>query len=116
MEELKRRIKEIEAEILAITGVDYEVYNGWADSAQQRNHVEALLKSRCELLNRMFIPTAKTLRVFRLKTIIYETSPFMPTNDSLKSTQSDTIWQTLMTIMKRLRAGSDLSSTMKTLC
>lgn len=66
MNDLISRIQEIEAKVLAITGDDYEAYNGWADNAQQRNHVEALLKSRCELLKRMFCPTAENIARFQI--------------------------------------------------
>lgn len=66
MEEIKRTIEEIEAEILVISGTDYEEYNGWADNAELRNHVEALLKSRCDLLNRMFNPTTETIARFQI--------------------------------------------------
>lgn len=65
MNEFKSKIQEIEAKVLAITGDDYEAYNGWADNAQQRNHVEALLKSRCNLLNRMFCPTVENIARFQ---------------------------------------------------
>lgn len=66
MNEFKSKIQEIEDKVLAITGDDYEAYNGWADNAQQRNHVEALLKSRCEQLNRMFCPTAENIERFQI--------------------------------------------------
>lgn len=65
MNELKSRIQELQAEILAITGDDYEKYNGWADNVEQRNRVEPLLKHRCDLLNSMFRPTAETIARFQ---------------------------------------------------
>lgn len=66
MEELKRSIKEIESEILDITGDDYEAYNGWDDNVELRNRVELLLKRRCDLLNRMFCPTAENIARFQI--------------------------------------------------
>ena len=66
MNKLRSKIKKIETQILAITCDDYEVYNGWADNAELRNHVEALLKSRCDLLNRMFNPTTETIARFQI--------------------------------------------------
>lgn len=66
MNEFKSKIQEIEADILAITGDDYEEYNGWADNAEQRNHVEGLLKRRCNLLNCMFCPTDENIARFQI--------------------------------------------------
>ena len=66
MNKLRSKIKKIETQILVIIGDDYEVYNGWADNAELRNHVEALLKSRCDLLNRMFNPPTETIARFQI--------------------------------------------------
>lgn len=59
MEELKRKIKEIESEILEITGDEYARYI-------LSDYVESLLKSRCDLLNRMFCPTAENIARFQI--------------------------------------------------
>ena len=65
MKELKCEIREIEAEILSITGADYEEYNKWAVNTGQRNCVKSLLKQRCDLLNSMFSLTAENLARFQ---------------------------------------------------
>lgn len=46
MEKLKRKIKEIEAEIFAITGKSNKRYNHWADDDDKRNRVIELLDHR----------------------------------------------------------------------
>ena len=58
MEEVKRRIKEIEAEIIEITSDVYARY-------PLSDYVEALLKSRCDLLNRMFCTTVENIARFQ---------------------------------------------------
>lgn len=54
MEELKRRIKEIEAEIFAITGKSNKRYNHWADDEEKRNQVEELLYWRKDIIDDEF--------------------------------------------------------------
>lgn len=57
----KHEIETLETEIIKIIETDEE----WADDKEQRGIVENLLKLRCDLLNKMFIPNAENLNCFR---------------------------------------------------
>lgn len=57
----KHEIETLEKEIIKIVETDKE----WTDDTEQRYIVENLLKQRCDLLNKMFVPNAENLKRFR---------------------------------------------------
>lgn len=68
MEELKRRIKEIEAEIFAITGKNNETYNFWAHDEDKRYSVYKLLSRRKDIIEEDFFPVSSG-EIERLKAV-----------------------------------------------
>ena len=65
MSDIKSKIREIEAEIIAITGIENDDDNGWVEDKEILRRVETLLKHRSELLNDAFQMTDRSLARLR---------------------------------------------------
>lgn len=65
--DLRDEIVGIESKIIAITGVNHDVCNHWAEDRAKREAVDHMLKRRCYLLNSMFVPSAENM--FRFKRV-----------------------------------------------
>lgn len=65
MEEIKRKIEEIEVQIISVTGERLDSWNHWAQDRVKREAVEDLLLERCNLLNSMFVPSTENMDRFR---------------------------------------------------
>lgn len=72
--ELKREIREIEAEIFAITGKNNEIYNHWADDEEKRNRVIELLKRRQFIIEDDIFPVSadENERLWSINEKLYE--------------------------------------------